>query len=832
MRIILNIYEDIKFGNCKIDSLILTTNRIPISFLKNIISQKYKIDKIAITLLSKMYNKYFVIMADNFPLYFYNIKNNSTIYVEVVKILKKNEDAVKKIKLRETKSKLLRNLNIFEKRPNMDIIKESPIEDLEIENNEINIKLEDNNDINNLNEIIKKRFTNSIINNKIDEFRDIMRHFKDNLNINNPIGKSQKYSPIHFVSMFGYSEMMEDLIFKYYADVNLISKDGWSPLHISSFKGNNSIISILIKIKKTKFNLILPQLGTPLHCSCKQNNLETVALLLYKSDPDIKNEEGVFPIELTSNKYIKKLITNIKTHQNENLNLDKCIENKIKIIDENEEKNKNNELEKYKFLKEIKNIPPCPSRYKGFCYKRSKRIYIYNLRYIEINSTKNLFLRYKSKEEYPFKPKEVIFLTKIKKCQIQKFSDKDDYFYIELIIDDSIQLLRFESITVCKIWEEKIRESIEYSKFWNDLKSKINQDEDYVQLYLSSLKQDIYEIDYLTGELRKYDYVEEIEKMKNKKSQIISKNYNNMNNNINIEKENMRIDTKNMNNNKIIDINCFKILHLNYTSNLFIIYDVKSKFDSKNNNNYIMKVFNKKNLIKTNQLKDFTFECNIQKQLISPFLLSIYHSFQRNDNLYFTLEDCPGYNLSFYKNRIIFDENDIKIFIAEIILAVEYIHKIEMTYMNLSLENILITKDNHIKLADLQLQKKINNIQNNISIITRKGIGISADIYSIGCILYELVCGMPPFFAINVDFKNKKKEEELYFPNYLSDDLNLYFLFKYKDNIYLKINLIIIFRINIYLFKDNFNVHLVAVDYFAGSGFLNFANGLRDYPID
>ena len=244
-----------------------------------------------------------------------------------------------------------------------------------------------------------------------------------------------------------------------------------------------------------------------------------------------------------------------------------------------------------------------------------------------------------------------------------------------------------------------------------------------------------------------------------------------MNNNINIEKENMRIDTKNMNNNKIIDINCFKILHLNYTSNLFIIYDVKSKFDSKNNNNYIMKVFNKKNLIKTNQLKDFTFECNIQKQLISPFLLSIYHSFQRNDNLYFTLEDCPGYNLSFYKNRIIFDENDIKIFIAEIILAVEYIHKIEMTYMNLSLENILITKDNHIKLADLQLQKKINNIQNNISIITRKGIGISADIYSIGCILYELVCGMPPFFAINVDFKNKKKEEELYFPNYLSDDL-------------------------------------------------------------
>ncbi len=56
MKIILNFYKHINFGNNKYETLIITTNKIPVSFLKNIISQQYDLDKSSISLSVKMYN--------------------------------------------------------------------------------------------------------------------------------------------------------------------------------------------------------------------------------------------------------------------------------------------------------------------------------------------------------------------------------------------------------------------------------------------------------------------------------------------------------------------------------------------------------------------------------------------------------------------------------------------------------------------------------------------------------------------------------------------------------------------------------------------------------
>ena len=395
MKIILNFYKHINFGNNKYETLIITTNKIPVSFLKNIISQQYDLDKSSISLSVKMYNLFFVIMVDNFPIYFYNIKENSVIYVEIFENTKSIEENVKKIKIREGKSEYLRKLNIFRKNKRMDVIKESTLEDIEIENenslndsiikiddeniSENNIILEEQNNVDELYKIIEKRFINAIINNKIEEFRDIMKQYKNLIDINKPIGKSGKYSPVHFASMFGYAEMMKDLISKYSANINLISKDGWSPLHLCSYNGTINILNIFIQIKKVKFNMILPKLGTPLHCACKQNNLKIVSLLLYKENPEIKNDEGLLPIELTNNKNIKKLINKVIKGQNyyQNENLDISMNNK-------------NQLDKFQFLKDLENIPVCPPRYVGFCYKRGKRFSIYNPRFIEINANKNL----------------------------------------------------------------------------------------------------------------------------------------------------------------------------------------------------------------------------------------------------------------------------------------------------------------------------------------------------------------------------------------------------------------------------------------------------------
>ena len=200
--------------------------------------------------------------------------------------------------------------------------------------------------------------------------------------------------------MLGYSEMLQDLITKYNADVNLLSKDGWSPIHLCAFKGNMNILYILIKIKRVKINLSLPNIGTPLHLACKQNNIEIVSLLLSKCNPELKSDEGLLSTELTKDKYIIKLINKVIKGQNydDNENLKEAEKEKEKLdlsTKKEIKKIKNDQSERFSFLKEIKNIPECPPRYVGFIYKRGKILGRYNPRYVEINSIKNLYLRYK-----------------------------------------------------------------------------------------------------------------------------------------------------------------------------------------------------------------------------------------------------------------------------------------------------------------------------------------------------------------------------------------------------------------------------------------------------
>ena len=297
MKIYLKIFKDKNFSDYKTDLILISTNKIKVNDLKHIIFQKYGIEESIQRLSTKHNNKSFIIMTEEFPLFFFKIKEKSVIFIEILERNKKGDDILQKVRKREIKSRYLRRLNIFKNRPNMDIIQESTIEDMddfESKKNSApkinsinNYILEDNNYIN-LNNEIEERLANSIINNKIDEFKEIMFHYNEFIDINKPIGCMKKYSAIHYACKYQYCDMFEELINNYHADVNLISSDGWAPLHISAFKGNLKIINILINFKKTNFDLLLPKKGTALHCACLNNNFKTAALLLHKMQSKYK----------------------------------------------------------------------------------------------------------------------------------------------------------------------------------------------------------------------------------------------------------------------------------------------------------------------------------------------------------------------------------------------------------------------------------------------------------------------------------------------------------------------------------------------------------------
>jgi len=148
------------------------------------------------------------------------------------------------------------------------------------------------------------------------------------------------------------------------------------------------------------------------------------------------------------------------------------------------------------------------------------------------------------------------------------------------------------------------------------------------------------------------------------------------------------------------------------------------------------------------------------------------------------LDYCPIGDFSYQIEINLLEEDEARFYIAELILAIEYLHQHDIIYRDLKPENILIGSDGHIKLADFGLAKENVNTDSpnktfcgspqylSPEMLSKEGTTKSSDIYGIGVILYEMVSGRPPFFAEdqNLMYKNIS-ENKLVFQEYISDEL-------------------------------------------------------------
>ena len=776
MKLFIQIFKDGNFGNCRFDVVIVPNNQITVLELKQILYGKFGINKSNQRLTVKMCNKQFVIMSNEYPLNFFFIREKSIIFLEYVHSKTKTEEFSEKIRRRDIKSKYLKSLGILQKFPPMEIIKESMIEDIEDDykvggqkKQRLSFKKSPQKEFHNQ---LLERLNKAIMGNNIDVFREIMSNHYDFIDINKPIDKFQKYSPIHYAALYGYFEIMKGLIEKYKADINLVSQDKWSALHISAYKGYIEIVNLLIQRKDIDCDLCLPKIGTALHCACKKNNFKIVSLLIHKCDPKIPNEDGKLALDLTTDSNIKKLLNKImypnkfnefynnieyNDGSDKNLKIDKVLCN-----------GKNNLNKKFDFLNFITNMPEQPPKYVGFLYKKGKFIPHYNQRYALLDPLKGFFLRFAQKSDYPSKPLEVMKLTDFTNSKIT-YDSSDTYFYLEANFLTK-QIYRFESKEACNEWNEALNKCSTYSKYWDNLSSKYSD----VPLYLSILDSDIIEINCQTGE-KTIIKSKKKEEFKNKNKKPRRKNpFTN-------KEEDYKLLENPILNNTTIGINSFTIEDILGEGSFGKVFKIRMK---SNGEIYAMKVLNKKFLMKNNQLKYAITECNVLKQAASPFILTLYYSFQTQENLYMIIDYCPGGDLNFHIIQNLFEENEARFYIAELILGIEHLHKLDILYRDLKPENILIAQDNHIKLADFGLAKEgVSDQQYTNSfvgspaylspeMISRKGVGKAADIYGIGAVLYEMVSGTPPFFTNNINLLYKNiSQSKLRLHEYFSDEL-------------------------------------------------------------
>ncbi|CAK4630344.1 hypothetical protein LEN26_010076 [Aphanomyces euteiches] len=198
---------------------------------------------------------------------------------------------------------------------------------------------------------------------------------------------------------------------------------------------------------------------------------------------------------------------------------------------------------------------------------------------------------------------------------------------------------------------------------------------------------------------------------------------------------------------------------------------------------YAMKVLRKENIIKRNQVEHTRTERHVLGYVRHPFIVGLNYAFQTVDKLYFVLDYCAGGELFFHLGKVQrFKEPRARFYAAEITLAIEYVHNLDIIYRDLKPENVLLDENGHIRLTDFGLSKE--GIQDDFSgansfcgtpeylapeILNRSGHGRAVDWWSLGALLYEMLTGLPPFYCRDRDkLFEKIRQGELTFPKYLS----------------------------------------------------------------
>ena len=121
-----------------------------------------------------------------------------------------------------------------------------------------------------------------------------------------------------------------------------------------------------------------------------------------------------------------------------------------------------------------------------------------------------------------------------------------------------------------------------------------------------------------------------------------------------------------------------------------------------------MKVLKKASIVRNSKDTAHTkAERNILEEVKHPFIVDLHYAFQTGGKLYLVLEYLSGGELFMHLEREgIFLEETAAFYSAEIILALEHLHKQGIIYRDLKPENVLLDHSGHIKLTDFGLCKE------------------------------------------------------------------------------------------------------------------------------
>ncbi|KAH0536876.1 cAMP-dependent protein kinase catalytic subunit [Glutinoglossum americanum] len=195
---------------------------------------------------------------------------------------------------------------------------------------------------------------------------------------------------------------------------------------------------------------------------------------------------------------------------------------------------------------------------------------------------------------------------------------------------------------------------------------------------------------------------------------------------------------------------------------------------------YAVKVLKKQQVVKMKQVEHTNDERAMLQKVKHPFLITLWGTFQDSKNLYMVMDFIEGGELFSllrksqvrmsdfnYPSRFFsrgkrglmskqrFPNPVAKFYAAEVTLALDYLHSMNIIYRDLKPENLLLDRHGHLKITDFGFAKEVPDITWTLcgtpdylapEVVASKGYNKSVDWWSLGILIFEMLCGFTPFW--------------------------------------------------------------------------------------
>ncbi|XP_058124861.1 cGMP-dependent protein kinase, isozyme 2 forms cD5/T2 [Anopheles ziemanni] len=172
---------------------------------------------------------------------------------------------------------------------------------------------------------------------------------------------------------------------------------------------------------------------------------------------------------------------------------------------------------------------------------------------------------------------------------------------------------------------------------------------------------------------------------------------------------------------------------------------------------FALKQMKKAQIVETRQQQHIMSEKEIMSEANCDFIVKLYKTFKDRKYLYMLMESCLGGELwTILRDRGHFDDGTTRFYTACVVEAFDYLHSRNIIYRDLKPENLLLDVSGYVKLVDFGFAKKLQSGRKTWTfcgtpeyvapeVILNRGHDISADYWSLGVLMFELLTGTPPF---------------------------------------------------------------------------------------